>query len=227
MSSANQTQFLESSKLLLEKARGSSELWSVLSHFGYDEVRFDEGARILAECEALIRRQTKEGRERGEAGSEAEQSWAEFRSMYMKTLKVARVVFAEDATASATLKLYGPRKLSLKGLIEQATTLYQNLGPTSRLMPKMLRFGYSARRLEEEAALVEGLRARLQVQAKEMREALSSTLERDRQLHKLDRWVSELRAICRIAFYDAPRELEKLGLIPRENQGRKKAVARA
>jgi len=224
MSGGTQTQFLDASRLLIENARNCFELSSVLARYGYDEERFDEGARLCAQTEELIRLQSQRSGETEGDCAETETVWAEFRSMYMRTLKVARVVFAEDAEASSSLELWGPRKLSLRGLIDQASTLYSNLGPGSRHTPKMLRFGYSDHRLEEEGALVEGLRRKILSRPRQMKEALSATLERDRQLHKLDTWVSELHAIARIAFYKSPQELQKLGLPLQGAQPRLKLV---
>jgi hypothetical protein len=36
---------------------------------------------------------------------------------------------------------------------------------------------------------------------------------RDGKLRELDVWVSDFRTICRVAFYENPQELEKLGMM--------------
>jgi hypothetical protein len=43
-------------------------------------------------------------------------------------------------------------------------------------------------------------------------------------MRELDSWVSDLRAICKVAFYDSPQELEKLGLASLNAPRRKRAA---
>ena len=58
--------------------------------------------------------------------------------------------------------------------------------------------------------------------------AQASIVARDKKLHELDSWVSELRTIARVAFYEEPQELEKLGVIvlngPRRSAKRAEAA---
>jgi hypothetical protein len=225
MGNGTLAQFIESSKVLIENARGIPELASALACYGYDETRLGEGAKLWAEAETLVRKQAKEYGEQHEATAEADKARGELESAYMKTLKVARVAFSEDAQASAALKLYGPRKQTINGWLDQASTFYANLGPESSLAPKMLRFGYTVTKLQGEAALVEGLRKKIQIQAKETGEAQAATAERDKKVRALDVWVSELHAIARVAFHESPQELEKLGLLASNGPRRKKAEA--
>ncbi len=218
-------QFIESSKVLIENAKNLDSLSVVLAQYGYDAARLTAGAKLWGEAEALVRKQSREYGEQHQAGADVDQAQAEVESAYMKALKVARVAFAEDAMASATLKLNGPRKQSMSGWIDQAATFYANLAPGSALAPKMLRFGYDVAKLRRESDLVEALRAKLQVQAKETGEAQAATAERDAKLRELDVWVSELKAIAKVAFHETPQNLEQLGLLSLNEPRRKKAPA--
>jgi hypothetical protein len=226
MGSGTLSQFIESSRVLIENGRGVPALSGVLAGYGYDEARMAEGARLWATAEALVRRQAKEYGEQHEATVHVEEARAEVESAYMKALKVARVALADEPLANASLKLYGPRKETLTGLVDQASTFYANLSAEPRFRQKMQRFGYDDRKLRAELALVEALRQKLQVQAKEMGEAQAATAERDRKVAELDAWVSDLRAIAKVAFYESPQQLEELG-IPARNAPRARKSDRA
>ncbi len=68
--------------------------------------------------------------------------------------------------------------------------------------------------------------ARYQHHALQSGEAQLSTQAKDRKMAELDDWVSDLRAVCEVAFYDRREELERLGpLAPirRRRQARKPA----
>jgi hypothetical protein len=227
MSFSSIAQFIESSKVLIENAKGVPELSRVLSGYGYDAARLSEGAALWVAAEALVRKQAKEYGEQYQASAESENFRADFESAYMKALKVARVAFSDDALASGSLKLYGPRKQSSSGWMDQAATFYANLRADPKLAAKMLRFGYSEAKIKAEAALLDSLRSKLQVRAKETGEAQAATAERDAKLRELDAWVSDLRAICKVAFYGQPEELEKLGFAPHGATRRRKAEAEA
>jgi hypothetical protein len=224
MSTGTISQFIEASKVIIENARQVPEVTAVLAGYGYDDARLAVGARLWADAESLVRRQAKEYGEQHQAGADTEKARTQAESAYMKALKVARVAFSEDAMASAALKLNGPRKQSLSGWMDQAATFYSNLGEGSTLAQGLLRFGYTAQKLQAEAALIEELRSKLQAQARETGEAQAATVERDAKLRELDSWVSELRAIARVAFYESPQELEKLGLLVLNAPRRKKAA---
>jgi hypothetical protein len=218
--------FLADSRILIENAKSVPEVSGVLAGYGYDAKRMEEGSGLWAEADALRKKQTKEYGEQYGATAEVEHAWELGSSAYMKTLKVARIVFGDEPNAAAALRLYGPRKLSISGWIDQAATFYANLRSEAKLAEKMGKYGYTADKLDAEAALVEELRKKAQAQAKETGEAQAATAERDKKLEELDAWVSDLRAICRVAFYESPQELEKLGvLVVNAARPKKKAAA--
>lgn len=224
MSIASIADFLESSKILIENAKALPEISAVLAGYGYDEARLAEGLRLWSEADALVRRQVKEYGEQYQANADSGKARAEFEATYMKSLKVARIAFSEDTLASGSLKLYGPRKQSASGQIDQAATFYANLLADPKLVAKMKRFGYDEAKLRAEAALLESLRGKLLTKAKETGEAQAATVERDAKLRALDAWVSDLRAICKVAFYGSREELEKIGCAPVPAARKRKAA---
>ena len=205
--------FMQGAHTLIENAIASPELVAVLACYGYDAARLEEGRSLWAIVDGLTKKQVADYGRQYEATQSYEKAWTMAHAAYMKTLKVSRVAFGGDAGAVAALKLYGPRMQTIAGWMDQATTLYANLASDARLSAGLTRFGYSAAKLEVEKALVEDLRLEIQAQAQKTGDAQSTTAARDVKLRELDTWISDFRTICRVAFYENPQELEKLGVL--------------
>ena len=205
--------FMQGAHTLIENAIANPELAVVLAGYGYDAARLKEGRRLWAHVDELAKKQVANYGGQYEATQSYEKAWTAAHSAYMKTLKVARVAFGDDAGAVAALKLYGPRRLTIAGWMDQATTLYTNLSSDARFSAGLVRFGYSAAKLNVEKALIEDLRLEIQAHAQKTGGAQSTTATRDDKLRELDTWVSDFRTICRVAFYENPQELEKLGMM--------------
>jgi hypothetical protein len=218
------TAFLADTKLLIEHAAELPELAQVLAGYGYDAARFQQGQKLWHEAELLAMKQEREYGEQYEASKELGEAWAIANGVYMKTLKVARVVFADAPLAATSLRLLGPRKTNLSGWIEDATHFYRGLLADFSLMAAMGRFGYSPPKIQEEADLVTKLDRLYKSQVKESSEAQEATLARNRKFEELDVFAGELRTIARLAFHENPLELEKLGIFVRNSP---KRVAKA
>ena len=205
--------FMQGAHTLIENAIASPEFAAALAGYGYDAARLGEGRSLWAVVDGLAKKQVANYGGQYDATQSFEKAWTAANSAYMKTLKVSRVAFGGDAGAVAALKLYGPRMQTISGWMDQATTLYANLASDARLSAGLVRFGYSAAKLEVEKALVEDLRLEIQAQAQKTGDAQSTTAARDVKLRELDTWISDFRTICRVAFYENPQELEKLGVL--------------
>lgn len=205
--------FMEGAKTLIENAATDPSIATVLAGFGYDAARLEEGRRLWAAADAQAKKTANDHAEKRGATQDFEAAWSVANSAYIKTLKVARVAFADDVRAITALKLYGPRKQSTAGWLEQAETFYAGLGSDKGFAQGLALFGYDSAKLEAEAALVGEVRRKSQAQTQGNGAAQSSTAARDAKFRELDGWVSDFRTICRVAFYENPQELEKLGVM--------------
>lgn len=229
MIKTSQSKFLQEARTLVENAAGLPEIASVLSGYGYTDERFKEGLHLLGDADGLSRKKTEDHGERLEASAGFIKARAAANVLYCKTLKLARIALGDDAKAIAALKLVGPRKQSFSGWFDQAATFYDNLMREPRFITKMAGFGYSKEKLAAERSAVYGVGTTYNVHAQESGSDQVSTADRDRKFKELDSWVSDLRGVCEVAFYEDRDELEKLGpLAPtrrRRSSTRKKAVA--
>jgi anion-transporting ArsA/GET3 family ATPase len=111
--------------------------------------------------------------------------------------------------------LFGDRKRSLSGWLEQARAFYTNLLGDSGFLTALSAYGYTQAKLEQEAALVEQVIAKHMAQKKEMGEAQEATAMRDKALDNLAKWISDFRAVVKVALEEDPQQLEKLGILAR------------
>ncbi|PKL23410.1 MAG: hypothetical protein CVV47_14310 [Spirochaetae bacterium HGW-Spirochaetae-3] len=229
MIKTSQSRFLHEARTFIENAAGLSEISSVLSAYGYSEARFKKGKELLRAADESTKRKAVEYGERSEAASDFASAWAAANVVYAKTLKLARIALGDDAKSFKALKLVGPRKQSFSGWYDQAGTFYRNLTRDPEFVAKMGAFGYDREKLDREGRCIEEANDKCKAHASESGSAHASTAEYDRKLRELDSWVSDLRAVCEVAFYGAKEELEKLGpLAPirrRRAGARKKSIA--
>jgi len=109
--------------------------------------------------------------------------------------------------------LPGVRKETINGFLEQATPFYGNLLRNPSFQARMGKFGYSLTRIQGERQLVEAVRQAVNDQLMETGEAQAATRVRDQALDGLDAWVSDFKAICRVALAEDPQRLEQLGIL--------------
>lgn len=204
--------FLQECRLLVGNSQTVPGVTAALAGYGYTPARLAEGKTLLDRAEGLVLAQRREYGEQLEASAAVQDAWTKADTAYMKTLKVARLVFAENVQAIVALKLAGPRKAALPGWVDQAVSFYSNLLAQSHLAAAMGRFGYTVAKLTAEKALVDQVVTRSQAQAKEMGEAQKATADRDSALDQLDTWVGELRTILKVALADDIQTLEAVGI---------------
>ena len=101
---------------------------------GYDQARLQAARALYDEVMALVAAQQREYGEQYEASAALQAAWDAADLAYKRTLKLCRIAFRDQTKAQNTLGLYGSRKKSLSGWIEQATTFYINLLGTADLM---------------------------------------------------------------------------------------------
>ena len=136
--------FMQGARTLIENAIASPGFATILAGYGYDTARLEEGRSLWAVVDGLAKKQVEDYWGQYEATQIFEKAWATANAACIKTLKVSRVAFGGDAGAVVALKLYGPRKPTIAGWMDQATTLYANLSSDTRLSAGLVRFGCNA-----------------------------------------------------------------------------------
>ncbi len=216
----NQTridQFLLSSQVMIENSLSDNGIKTALADFGYTEEKLNAGKQLYDEAAALQNAQKKEYGDQVAATAELNEIWETAHQQYIRTLKIARVAFNDNIKADKATMLFGRRKQSLSGWLEQAQAFYKNLLNDTAFLTTLSAFGYTEEKLQNESTLINQVIAKHLAQKKEVGEAQEATETRDKALDKLAHWISDLRAVAKVTLEDNPQQLEKLGILARSN----------
>lgn len=208
-------QFLLSAQVMIENALLDAEIKTALSTYGYTEEKLNVGKNLYNEAAALQNARKKEYGDQVAATAELNDIWETAHQQYIRTLKIARVAFNENIKADKATMLFGRRKESLSGWLEQARAFYSNLLGDPAFLTAMAEYGYTNEKLQQESALIDQVVAKHLQQKKEIGETQEATEIRNNALDKLADWISDFRAVAKVALEDNPQQLEKLGILAR------------
>jgi hypothetical protein len=186
---------------------------SELTLLGYDGEKISQGKVLIEEVDRRVALQIKEYGDQYQATAMMNEFRQAAEKKYSRTLKLARIVFADNHAATTALGLKGIRKRSLSGWLKQATMFYTNMTP--ELQQQMVRFSYTPELFAEEKALIESVANASADQRKEMGEAQEATVSRDKAIDNFVLWMSEFYQIAEIALEPHPQLKEKLGMLDR------------
>jgi hypothetical protein len=207
--------FILSASIIIENSLSSEDVLNAVASYGYDSARIHAGKELHDDVIILSNRQKADYGLQMEATKALKSSWDAADGAYMKTLKIARIAFAGNIGVKTALMTAGKRKQSRTGWLEQAEAFYANLLSDENLLSAIFNYGYTQAKLEGEYALVKNVREKEIFQKNAAGNARKSTALRDEKIRALDKWLSEYRAVAKIALSDSPQKLEKLGIITR------------
>lgn len=211
-------EFLLSAQVMIENSVSDPTVKAALAIYGYTEEKLTAGKALYTEATALQNAQKKEYGEQVGATAELNSVWEVAHQQYIKTLKIARVAFQDDVKADKATMLFGRRKQSLSGWLEQAQVFYANIMNDNAMVNAFTEYGYTAAKLKDESDFLNQVIAKNDQQKKEVGEAQAATEARDKKIDELAKWISDLRAVVTVALTDNPQQLEKLGILARTSK---------
>lgn len=202
---------LNEARVAINNAQADPAVQAALAAFGYTAAKFAIASTLLTEAELLTQQQMAHYGAQFAASQAIANARQEASRAYRRSLKVARVAFADDLQASAALMLNGRRQESLAGWLQQTTTFYSNLLADPRLLASMAEYGYTEAKLTAEQTLITAVQQMDAIQEQEKGEARTGTRERDAKLAELKAWMATFRKIAAVALADEPQKLQILG----------------
>ena len=185
-----------------------------LAAYGYHLEEIAIGEALADELSTLIVEQAAVYGDQFAVAQEIGEAWATAKQAYTRTLKIARVAWADDVEATAALQLNGRRQVGLGAWLQQATLFYSNILANPRLLAELGGYGYTAAKLEGELGLVAAVRELKAVQEQKKGLARAATKARNVKAAALREWLSDLRKVAAVALADDPTLLIGLGFRP-------------
>ena len=204
-------QRLLNAQVAIDNSINAPEILAVVTLYGYDLARLQAALALYHEVMDLVAAQKREYGDQYEATAVMRAAWETADLAYKLTLKLARLVFKNDADARGALLLSGSRKLTIGGWIEQVTVFYKNLLEDPALIAAMTAYNYDEAKLQAEADLVQVVVDANAVQEREKGQAVAATELRDAKIDELDEWLADYKVVAQVAFDDAPQMLKQLG----------------
>lgn len=203
---------LTEAETALDNALSDQTLLDALAEFGYDEATLQEGQALLEAAQDAQQRMTAEYSEQYEATDALVDAHEAANETYLRHVKIARVALKDDRGAAEALKLRGRRKQTISGWLDQARTFYDNALADADVQSALAEFNVTSEDLTAAQSQVEAVADANSTQEQEKGDAQESTQVRDAAVDALDDWMSDFRAIARLALEDQPQQLEKLGM---------------
>ena len=205
MKNESMREFLLSTEIALKNGL-TADLQSELSVYGYGQAKMEEGQALYDEAYELFIKQKNEYAEQYGATEDFESKFEQASKVYMKHLKIARVVLKVGKEEAVKLNLNGRRKKSLTGFIGQAELFYQNVFKDETILERLAQFGLSSD-LGNGRDLMQKAKDANAVQETEKGQAQAATIKRDKALDELDDWIGDFIAMAKIAFEDTPQNI--------------------
>ena len=198
-------------KLAVTNAKKHPEIAARLILFKYDNERMNEGDQFCTDARKLYVRQVAKNGDQHGATAKIKECRSKASSAHSQTYKVSKIVFKDDSGAQTSLGLRGRRLQSLSGWLPQTLYFYVNLLGDEDFINRMAYFGYDRDKLEAEYVLVKAVEEAVLEQKTAKGKAQNATKERDAKVAEMDRWMSDFRAIAKMALADKSQLLESLG----------------
>ncbi|MEO9849652.1 hypothetical protein [Reichenbachiella sp.] len=208
-------QLLSDSNTAIHNAIDNTEVNQAIGLFGYTAEKLQAGKALLDQTQTLYTRQVQEYGDKSEASQHMTEARDQLNASYMPHLKIARIAFKNDMGAFQALELQGTRKRTNASALAQAKVFYTNLLAKESYKTAMAAFGIDEAKMTEALGMIEKAEEALAVFKKESGEAQEATDQRDKATGELEEWISDFKAIAKIALEDQPQMMEVLGIVSR------------
>ncbi len=192
---------------------GDDSIKRAVYSFGYSERKIRDGKSLFDALSAIDNEQVIVNQEKIKLNLERKKLQQKVHRDYMKYIKIARIVFAENHEANAILLLSGVRDRIYINWHFQVNVFCSNLLKTTDYWKELGEFGIHKSQIEALYSNLNELNI-LDEKCAKITGSLKGLIQKKRkQLVNVQSWVSDYVKIARIALEDAPQHLEKLGII--------------
>jgi len=196
-------EFVVKSQRILNVTQQNSHVREAVDQYGYAEERIAEGRRLYESLNETVERQQRIVGSKVACMAEKADKHEQVARLYMKYLKIARIVFESDAEAQVALILRGPRERVYEKWFYQVSAFCNNLMATTDFVDRLHVFGLEMKHIEglkEELNHLQLLSDKCMRMLAEVRKVVS---ERKQKTIRWQQWLSDYIKIVRIAVQDS------------------------
>lgn len=180
--------------------------------YGYNQEKMEEGKKLYEALDSLEREYLRAIDIKAALNFQKQKLHRQVNKSYMKFLKIARIAFDQHIEARESLMLEGIRERIFEKWFHQVDVFCNNILGNSEYWPFLEQYGIKSKDIEGLKALLVELRVLADQTLKLTGQVKMITEKKRNQTIHVQNWVSDYIKIARIAFEDAPQDLEKLGI---------------
>jgi len=180
--------------------------------YGYSQEKMEEGKKLYEILDSLEREYLRAIDIKAAINFQKQKLHRQVNKSYMKYLKIARIAFDQHIEARESLMLEGIRERIFEKWFHQVEVFCNNILGNAEYWPYLEQYGIRNNDIEGLKALLGELRVLADQTLKLTGQVKMITEKKRAQTIQVQNWVSDYIKIARIAFEDAPQNLEKLGI---------------
>jgi len=208
-------QRLTAAGVAIHNAVVDGQIGKLLSTFGYDSAKLEEGQALLDAAQGSVQAQVATAGGWQTATSQLAAEEQEARAAFHALAQVARAAYGRRSPMLVTLGLNQPAPLRQGHFLTMATALFDNALSDTEIAATLAGFGYTTLRLLDEKAKIGAMAAALEAREALKGSAQQATMDQTAALGALDSWMSAFKRVAKVALRGQEQLLEKLGILAR------------
>jgi len=181
--------------------------------YGYNKDKMEEGKKLYETLDSFEREYQRTIDIKAALNFQKQKLHRQVNKSYMKYLKIARIAFDQHTEARESLILEGIRERIFEKWFHQVEVFCNNILCNVEYWPYLEQYGIRNKDIEVLKGLLDELRVLADQTLKLTGQVKMITEKKRAQTIFVQNWVSDYIKIARIAFEDAPQNLEKLGIV--------------
>ena len=208
--------YLEKTRITLQTLKDDAYVKGVILSYGYTDERLDEGIVLRSEVDEAYHVLITSRGEQAKSSLFLREKFDEVSKKFSYLASIFKTAFYETPELIKELGLDGERKRRISSFIVQATNFYTNTMAKQHILDSIARFQLTPEKLQAELDKVKVLQDLHKQHTNLMGENQRLTLERDKKLAKLKRYMKQLKTVLFMLFeQENPQILERLGIFVR------------
>ncbi len=180
---------------------------------GYNADYLEEGRKLIAEAEALLKESKSERIKKTDAHDVFDEKCAILDKVFREHRSYARVGFRLNGSIREKLAISGPYPVIYAKWIDAASNFYEMLAGRPDLLEKLGRFSITEKEVREALQMIDEVKSAYTFHTNLKGDSQNTTDLKVLAMEKINNWMRDFYEVSRIALRHEPQQLESLGIV--------------
>jgi len=205
-----EAEVLETSRIRFENTKNQPIIAENMAKYGYNEAKLTEGAKLLETAEGTYNFKKQEDHETKEINEHFKALKTSINTMYSKHREIAKIAYKKEPDVLLRLDINGKMPEGYVKWVETIKTFYVTSIGDQKIQAKLATLAVTGEELNKQKTDLEQLEHDRADYVREKGESQDATSQKDNAFDDLKEWMSEFKAVAKIALADHPQLLEAL-----------------